>query len=47
MMSDDIYGGTFREVNEVLTVNGIEYDSIDLSDIDLFEKLMKRIMATL
>mgnify|MGYP005774264701 CR=1 FL=1 len=41
VMSDDIYGGTFREVNEVLTVNGVEYDSIDLSDIDLLKKTIK------
>lgn len=42
VMSDDIYGGTFREVNEVLTVNGIEYDSIDLSDIELLKKTIKK-----
>ena len=41
-MSDDIYGGTFREVNEVLTVNGIEYDSIDLSDLELLKKTIKK-----
>ena len=41
VMSDDIYGGTFREVNEVLSVNGVEYDSIDLSDIDLLKKTIK------
>lgn len=42
VMSDDIYGGTFREVNEVLTVNGVEYDSIDLSDLDLLKKTIKK-----
>ena len=42
IMSDDIYGGTFREVNEVLTVNGVEYDSIDLSDIDLLKRTIKK-----
>lgn len=42
VMSDDIYGGTFREVNEVLTVNGVEYDSIDLSDIDLLKRTIKK-----
>ena len=41
-MSDDIYGGTFREVNEVLTVNGVEYDSIDLSDLELLKKTIKK-----
>ena len=42
IMSDDIYGGTFREVNEVLTVNGVEYDSIDLSDLELLKKTIKK-----
>ena len=42
IMSDDIYGGTFREVNEVLEVNGIEHDSIDLSDLDLLERTIKK-----
>ena len=42
IMSDDIYGGTFREVNEVLTVNGVEYDSIDLSNIDLLKRTIKK-----
>ena len=42
IMSDDIYGGTFREVNEVSTVNGVEYDSIDLSDIDLLKNTIKK-----
>ena len=41
VMSDDIYGGTFREVDEVLTKNGVEYDSIDLSDLDLLKKTIK------
>lgn len=42
IMSDDIYGGTFREVNEVLEVNGISHDSIDLSDLDLLKKTIKK-----
>ena len=41
IMSDDIYGGTFREVNEVLEVNGVEHDSIDLSDLELLKKNYK------
>ena len=41
IMSDDIYGGTFREVNEVLTLHGVEYDSIDLSDLELLKKTIK------
>ena len=42
IMSHDIYGGTFREVNEVLEVNGISHDSIDLSDLDLLKKTIKK-----
>ena len=42
IMSDDIYGGTFREVNEVLTVNGVEYDSLDLSNLDLLKRTIKK-----
>ena len=42
VMSDDIYGGTFREVNEVLSVNGVEHDSIDLSDLDLLKRTIKK-----
>ena len=41
IMSDDIYGGTFTEVNEVLTLHGVEYDSIDLSDLELLKKTIK------
>ena len=41
VMSDDIYGGTFREVNEVLSVNGVEYDSIDLSNTELLKKTLR------
>ena len=32
--SDDVYGGTFRCVNEVLEPLGILSDSIDLTDLD-------------
>lgn len=41
IFSDDVYGGTFRCVNEVLEPNGVQYDSIDLSDIDLLKKTIK------
>ena len=41
IFSDDVYGGTFRCVDEVLRPNGIEFDSIDLSDIDLLKKTIK------
>lgn len=35
IFSDDIYGGTFRCVDETLAPNQITYDSIDLGDLDL------------
>lgn len=39
--SDDVYGGTYRCVNEVLEPYGIESDSIDLTDLDLLKKTIK------
>ena len=42
IMSDDIYGGTFREVNEVLSVNGIEHDNLDLSNLDQLKRTIKK-----
>ena len=36
--SDDVYGGTCREVNEVLTPYKINSDSIDLSDLELLKR---------
>ena len=41
IFSDDVYGGTFRCVNEVLRPNGVEFDSIDLSDIELLKNTIK------
>lgn len=41
IFSDDVYGGTFRCVNEVLRPNGVEFDSIDLTDIELLKKTIK------
>lgn len=41
ILSDDVYGGTCRSVNEVLIPHGIECDSIDLSDIALFERTLR------
>lgn len=41
ILSDDIYGGTCRSVNEVLNPIGIESDSIDLRDLDLLRKTIK------
>ena len=42
IISDDVYGGTFRCVNEVLRPNGVEFDSIDLSDIELLKNTIKQ-----
>lgn len=42
ILSDDIYGGTCRSVNEVLNPIGIESDSIDLRDLDLLRKTIKK-----
>ncbi len=39
--SDDVYGGTFRCVNEVLEPLGILSDSIDLTDLDLLKRTIK------
>lgn len=39
--SDDVYGGTYRAVKEVLKPLGVENDSIDLSDIDLLLRTLR------
>ena len=39
--SDDVYGGTYRAVNEVLKPNGVENSSIDLSDLELLKRTIK------
>jgi len=41
ILSDDVYGGTCRAVNEVLKPNGIDSSSIDLSDLELLKKTIK------
>ncbi len=41
ILSDDIYGGTVRCVDEVLNPIGIESDRIDLRDLDLIQKTIK------
>lgn len=41
ILSDDIYGGTCREVDEVLNPNGVESDRIDLRDLSLLKKTIK------
>ncbi len=39
--SDDVYGGTYRAVNEVLQPLGIDNDSIDLTDLELLKKTIR------
>lgn len=41
ILSDDIYGGTCREVDEVLNPNGVESDRIDLRNLNLLKKTIK------
>lgn len=41
IFSDDVYGGTFRCVDEVLEVNGVQYDSIDMRDLSLLEATIR------
>jgi len=41
ILSDDVYGGTCRAINEVLKPNGIENSSIDLSDLELLKRTIK------
>lgn len=41
ILSDDVYGGTCRAINEVLKPNGIDNSSIDLSDLELLKKTIR------
>ena len=41
ILSDDVYGGSFRAVNEVLKPLGIENNSIDLTDLELLKRTIK------
>lgn len=41
IFSDDVYGGTFRAIDEALKPMGIEYDSIDLGDTELLKRTIK------
>lgn len=41
ILSDDIYGGTCREVDEVLNPNGVESNRIDLRNLELLKKTIK------
>lgn len=35
LLSDDIYGGTFRIMNDIFGKYGIQYDFVDMSDLEL------------
>lgn len=41
ILSDDIYGGTCRAVDEVLNPNGIESNRIDLRDLNILKNTIK------
>ncbi len=38
LLGDDVYGGTFRLFDKVLTKNGLEYTIIDTSNLDKIEQ---------
>jgi len=42
ILSDDVYGGTFRVVDKVFSQLGFEYDFVNTSDLDAVEKHIKR-----
>lgn len=42
ILSDDIYGGTFRLVNEVIKTNGIEADFVDMSELEEVEAALRK-----
>ncbi|MCL6153333.1 cystathionine gamma-synthase [Enterococcus faecium] len=41
LLGDDVYGGTFRLFDKVLTKNGLEYTIIDTSNLDKIEQSIK------
>lgn len=41
ILSDDVYGGTCRVVDEVLNPNGVESNRIDLRDLELLKRTIK------
>lgn len=42
ILADDVYGGTFRLMDKVLTKTGISYDLVDLSNLDDLEAAFKK-----
>lgn len=41
ILMDDIYGGTFRIITQIFGKYGVEYDFIDLSDLDAVKAAIK------
>lgn len=41
ILSDDIYGGTYRIMNDIFSKYGITYDFVDMSDLDLVKSHIK------
>jgi cystathionine gamma-synthase len=42
IVADDVYGGTYRLVNQVLrSAMGIEFDTVDLTDLEALKKAMR------
>jgi cystathionine gamma-lyase len=39
--SDDVYGGTYRLFDKVLTKDGFQFTSVDLTDLKAFEKAIR------
>lgn len=42
ILADDVYGGTFRLMDKVLTKTGISYDLVDLSNLDDLQAAFKK-----
>jgi cystathionine gamma-synthase len=41
ILGDDVYGGTYRLVAQVLTGWGLEFDTVDLADLDALRKTIR------
>ena len=42
VLPSDLYGGTYRLVDKVLTRFGLEYDMVDQTDLDALERAVGR-----
>lgn len=41
LISEDVYGGTYRMVSQVLTRYGVEHTFVDMTDLDRVKKAIK------